>query len=385
MHADADADAEIFRLRALVRDLIALSAIPAAWSGREPRAVAAGLADTLIGLLEVDFAFVRLRDPTAANAVEVTRGNAWQAFPQWLERHLARNGQLSGKEIIPDVGDGEEPCCGVAIPIGVNSEGGVLAVASHRSDFPSEVDQLLLSLAANHAATANAIARAELVASRARIVAAADEARRKIERNLHDGTQQRLIALNLQLQAVRATVPAEQWQLRTQLERIEHEILAVFEDIRGLSQGLYPALLAEAGLGSAVKALARRSPIPVDFQFDIGRRPPKAIEIAAYYVVSEALTNAAKHSGATRIDITLATSADRLHVSIQDNGVGGVDPGKGTGLIGLTDRVESLGGQLALEAPHGHGTRITVDVPLASFQAEDTRAIGVATETRLGD
>src|SRR5207244_1905432 len=137
-------------------------------------------------------------------------------------------------------GGGPEPCRGVVIPIGVNAEGGMLAAACDRTDFPSEVDQLLLSLAATHAATANAIARANLIASRARIVAAADEARHKIERNLHDGTQQRLIALSLDLQAVRATIPAVQRQLRTQLERIEHELVAVFEDIRELSHGLHP-------------------------------------------------------------------------------------------------------------------------------------------------
>jgi signal transduction histidine kinase len=365
-----DTDAEILRLRTALRDVVALSAIPAAWSGREPPAVAAGLADALIGLLELDFAFVRLRDPGGAGAVDVTRGNAWKTFPEWLERHLVPSGQLSGKEIIPDVGDGVEPCRGFVIPIGVNAEGGVLAAACDRADFPSEVDQLLLSLAATHAATANAIARADLIASRARIVVAADEARHKIERNLHDGTQQRLIALSLDLQAVRTTIPAQQWQLRAQLERIEHDLVAVFEDIRDLSQGLHPAVLAEVGLGSALKALARRSPIPVDLHLGINQRPPKPVEIAAYYVVSEALTNAAKHSRATRITITLATTADRLHATIQDNGVGGVDPHKGSGLIGLTDRVEALGGQLTVETPHGRGTRITVELPFPAAQTE---------------
>src|SRR3954452_7346429 len=213
--------------RSVLRDLVALSTIPAAWVGREPPAVAAGLADTLIGLLELDFAFVRLCDPSGAGAVDVTRGNAWKSFPEWLERHVAASGRASGKEIIPDVGSGVEPRRGVVIPIGVNADGGVVAAACDRTNFPTEIDQLLLSLAANHAATAFQSARlvyerrraeeklrkarnelevkvaertaelrrseAYLAASRARIVAAADEERRRVVRDLHDGAQQRLV------------------------------------------------------------------------------------------------------------------------------------------------------------------------------------------------
>jgi signal transduction histidine kinase/PAS domain-containing protein len=154
-----DTDVEILRLRAGLRDLVALSTIPAAWVGREPRDVAAGLADALIGVLQVDFASVRLSDPGGGGAVEVVRGDAWTTFPAWLERHLATSGRLSGREIIADIGDGDEPYRGVAIPIGVDAEGGVVAAASARSDFPTEIDQLLLSLAANHAATAFQAAR----------------------------------------------------------------------------------------------------------------------------------------------------------------------------------------------------------------------------------
>src|SRR3954447_2622714 len=119
-----DSDAEILGRRTVLRDLVALSTIPAAWVGRDPPAVAAGLADTLVGLLELDFAFVRLCDPSGAGAVDVTRGQAWRRFPEWLERHLGKSGRLSGKEIIRDVCGGGQPCRGVAIPIGVNADGG---------------------------------------------------------------------------------------------------------------------------------------------------------------------------------------------------------------------------------------------------------------------
>ncbi len=146
--------AEILRLRATVRDLLALSTIPEVWVGREPPAIAADLADLLIESLELDFAFVRLRDPTGCQVVEVMRGNSWKAFPQWLQQHLAVSGQISRKEIVTNAGGVEESCCGIVIPIGVNSERGLVAAASGRPDFPNQIDQQLLSVAANNAATA---------------------------------------------------------------------------------------------------------------------------------------------------------------------------------------------------------------------------------------
>jgi len=146
----SDTDAEIAALRTVLRDLVALSALPAAWAGREPAAVADGLADTLIELLQLEFVFVRLCVPGAAGAVDVTRGKVWNKFPEWLERHLAGGDRLSGMEIIPNVGSGAGPCRGAVIPIGVGAEGGVVAAACCRIGFPAEIDELLLCLAANH-------------------------------------------------------------------------------------------------------------------------------------------------------------------------------------------------------------------------------------------
>jgi hypothetical protein len=142
-----DTDAEVRVLRTVLRDLVALSAIPAALAGREPAAVAAGLADVLIELLQLEFVFVRLCVPSAADAVDVMRGTAWKTFPAWLESRLAESGRLSGIEIIPDVDGGPGTCRGVAIPIGVNAEGGVVIAACGRIGFPTEIDQLLLGLA----------------------------------------------------------------------------------------------------------------------------------------------------------------------------------------------------------------------------------------------
>ena len=146
--------AEIHSLRATVRDLLALSTIPETWVGREPPAIAADLADLLIGSLELDFAFVRLCDSTGGQVVEVTRGNSWKAFPEWLQQHLAEFGQVCRKEIVTKISGVEESCCGIVIPIGVNSERGLVAAASDRPGFPDQIDQQLLSVAANNAATA---------------------------------------------------------------------------------------------------------------------------------------------------------------------------------------------------------------------------------------
>jgi PAS domain S-box-containing protein len=181
-----DPHAEIPRLRTALRDLVALSTIPAAWVGREPPAIVAGLADVLVGSLHLDFAFVRLCDPNGGAAVEVTRGTAWKAFPEWLQHHLAVFGQFSRKEIIPDVGGGMERCRGLLIPIGVNAEGGLVAAACDRTDFPTEIDQLLFSVAANHAATAFQSAR--LIHERRRAEEELRQARDELEMKVAERT-----------------------------------------------------------------------------------------------------------------------------------------------------------------------------------------------------
>jgi PAS domain S-box-containing protein len=214
-------------------------------------------------------------------------------------------------------------------------------------------------------AISNATTRSELIASRARIVAASDEARRRIERDLHDGAQQRLVALGLDLQAVQMSIPGERQEGRSGLERVQREIEAVLETIRELSRGLHPALLAQGGLGPSLKALARKSPIPVNLDVDVETRPPESIETAAYYVVSEALTNAAKHSEASVISAAVATVDNVLRATVEDDGIGGAEASAGSGLVGLIDRVEALGGRFALDSPVNEGTKISIELPLA--------------------
>ena len=188
MHVESDA--EVHRLRAVLRDLVVLSAIPALWIGSDPPLVATGLADTLMDWLQLDFAFVRLSDPGGAAAVEVTRGSAWTAFPEWLQGHLAASAPLPRKEILPDVGDSERRR-GFAVPVGVNGEGGVVAAASQRSDFPTPMDELLLSLAANHAAAAFQSAR--LIYERKRAEEELRRARNDLEAKRRDAPQRRLL------------------------------------------------------------------------------------------------------------------------------------------------------------------------------------------------
>jgi len=152
-------EADAPRLRRALRDLVALSTVPAVWVGREPPAIAAGLADVLVNSLHLDFAFVRLCDPNGGAAVEIARGSAWPAFLEWLQYHLAVNGRLSRSEIVRDIGSGAQRCRGIVIPVGINAEGGLVAAACNHTDFPTEIDQLLLSVAANHGATAFRTAR----------------------------------------------------------------------------------------------------------------------------------------------------------------------------------------------------------------------------------
>jgi signal transduction histidine kinase len=212
----------------------------------------------------------------------------------------------------------------------------------------------------------NAQLYAELTASRARIVATADQTRRRIERDLHDGAQQRLVALVLQLRAARAAVPPALSELAAELEQIEADLAAALDELREIARGIHPAILAEGGLRPALKTLAGRSPIPVDLQLQTDERLPEPVEVNAYYVVAEALTNAARHARASSVRVEVSTTAGVLRVAVQDDGAGGADPTRGTGLTGLRDRVEALGGRIVLASPPGAGTSLRVEFPLAT-------------------
>jgi signal transduction histidine kinase len=556
-----DADAETVGLRSALRDLVALSAMSALWVSTEPAPVAAGLAEVLTGLLRLDFVFVQLRVPGVTGAVEVTRGTAWRTFPEWLESHLTENGGLSGKEIVPDVDGDAGQCRGVVIPIGVDAEGGVIGAACASDKFPTAFDQLLLSVASNHAAAAFQSARlkehraqmwflesldridraiqgtsglnglmgdvldvvlatfrcdrawlvypcdpdafrpgapgihhrvrverarpeyagardadagipnapeianvsrialasdsplrfdpesdhvlpaqlterfrvksmivtavvpkvdkpylfglhqcssprvwtlqeerlfheigrrladaldtqlmfrnlrdserkleqsrAELAASRARIVTAADNTRRRIERDLHDGVQQRLVSLLLAQRTAQAMVPVElEDELQRQLSDVADGLAGALDELQEISHGIHPAILSQGGLAHALKTLARRSALPVELDVRTETRLPEPVEVAAYYVVSEALTNTAKHARASVVRVAVDVRHGVLELSIRDDGCGGADPARGSGLIGLTDRVDALGGTIEVTSPAGRGTTLHLRLPL---------------------
>jgi signal transduction histidine kinase len=215
-------------------------------------------------------------------------------------------------------------------------------------------------------AIANAEAHAELMASRARIVATADETRRRIERDLHDGAQQRLVSLALQLRSAQAAVPPELAELGAELDRVAAGLVGALEELREIAHGIHPAILAEYGLRSALRVLARRSPIPVDLQVRAEGRLPERVEVGAYYVVAEALTNAAKYAHASAITVAVEATGEVLRVAVRDDGAGGADFTSGTGLVGLKDRVEALGGRISLDSPRGAGTTLQVELPLTA-------------------
>ena len=216
----------------------------------------------------------------------------------------------------------------------------------------------------------NAQLYSELTASRARIVAASDQTRRQIERDLHDGAQQRLVSLILELGMAQADVSTEDHELRTQFGRFIEQARGALKELRDLSRGIHPAILTEGGLSHALRALTRRSPIPVSLDVLVRERLPEQVEFSAYYIAAEALTNAIKHSGASLITVTADVDEvdGALRVKVADDGVGGAGFSGGTGLLGLKDRVDALGGQVDLRSPRGQGTALCVVLPLPSAE-----------------
>ena len=213
-------------------------------------------------------------------------------------------------------------------------------------------------------AIANTESRAALAASRARIVAAADETRQRIERNLHDGIQQQLVSLMLELRMAQTTEPREAGELRADLTRMAQALTGVVEELREISHGIHPAILSTGGLGPALRALARRSAVPVELDLRAGRLPEQ-VEVAAYYAVSEALANAAKHAHASVVHVELHAHDAMVRVAIHDDGVGGADPARGSGLTGLSDRIEAVGGTFEVTSPASSGTMLLIEIPAA--------------------
>jgi signal transduction histidine kinase len=256
----------------------------------------------------------------------------------------------------------------VGVPVVVDGAlWGVMAVGSGETEpLPADLEDRLAKFTELLAtAIANAEGRAELDASRARIVATADATRRRIERDLHDGAQQQLVWLALSLRAAQATVPEELEQHRSELGRVVDGLTAALDDLREVALGIHPAGLSEDGLRPALKRLVARSPLRVNLDCRATGRFAEPVEVTAYYVVSESLTNAAKYADSPVADVAVAAEGGVLWVEVRDDGCGGADPAQGSGLLGLRDRVEAIGGTMRLSSPQGAGTSVCVELPLA--------------------
>jgi GAF domain-containing protein len=353
--------------------------------GLPPPEILASVAEEVHRVLDADWAAVHRLDADGVVTVVSSDGvmtpeipvDAREALgPESLVATVLRTGRSARIETYEDV-PGE--WARIARELGVRSavgapitvEGrpwGVMLAAWSRPDgvpgFDVE-DRMAKFTELVGTAIANAESRAELDSSRSRIVATADATRRRIERDLHDGAQQQLLSLALEIRAAQASVPQDLHEHREDLSRVAEGLMAVLDGLREIALGLHPAILAEGGLGPALKILANRSPIPVQLEVDVAGRLPEPVEVTAYYIVSEALTNAAKHAGASVVHVEVGVHGPMLRVAVRDDGGGGADPNDGSGLLGLKDRAEAIGGKMQFESRHGEGTSLTGELPLA--------------------
>jgi PAS domain S-box-containing protein len=255
---------------------------------------------------------------------------------------------------------------GAPIKLGGRLWGAVIVSTMEDQPFPPGSEQRIADFAELVAlALSNAEAREELAASRARIVEAGDAERRRLERNLHDGAQQRLVALSLSLRVSEHKLAAGDPGALELLRQARAELADALEELREIARGIHPAILTDHGLVPALEALADRAGLPVEIAATLDERLPEPVEVAGYFVVSEALTNVAKYAQASAVIVALARRNEILVVEVRDNGVGGASADEGSGLRGLTDRVEALGGHLYVRSPAGGGTTVRAEIPCA--------------------
>ena len=352
--------------------------------GVPPSQVLDAVAAEVVELLGADWAGVHRYDADGAVTVLASRGDIAREIevgsrmmldPESVSESVKRTGRSTWRETFDGV-PGESAALArklarrsaVGAPIVVEGRlwGVVIAAWGREGAWPVAAveDRMANFTELVAAAIANTESRAELDASRARIVAATDATRRRIERDLHDGAQQQLLSLALELRAAQAAMPPGLEEHRAELAHVAEGLTSVVDGLREIALGLHPAILAEGGLGPALKTLARRSAIPVELDVRVSRRLPEPVEVAAYYVVSEALTNAAKHAQAFTVRVAVEERAGTLHVAVRDDGRGGADPTRGSGLLGLKDRADAIGGTLSLESSLGAGTLLVVELPL---------------------
>jgi signal transduction histidine kinase len=295
------------------------------------------------------------------NGVSVAREVRHHGSPVRIDSYASASGTLAQEARAMGIRSS------VGCPVTVGGRlWGVIAASTRGDDpFPGNTEAQIGSFT-DLVATAveNAEARAELSASRVRIVNAADQTRRRIERDLHDGVQQRLVSLVLLVGSTHDMVPDGLDDLRERLQQVASGLTDASDEVREMARGIHPSILARGGLVPALKSLGRRCPVPVDLAVHAGGELPEPVQVSGYYVVSEALTNVVKHARASAVTVTVEHGDEVLRLTVRDDGVGGADFGRGTGLTGLKDRVEALGGRIFVDSPRAVGTTVRVDLPL---------------------
>ncbi|MDX6436117.1 MAG: hypothetical protein QOK34_951 [Gaiellaceae bacterium] len=350
--------------------------------GVPPAELFSAVADEVASLIATDSALVAHLDPDGAVTIlalagapigDLEEGERFQAEPPTAVAEVVRtrlpartedyeHAPPELKERIRSLGVRST----VATPIVVEGHlWGVIVAVSRGRRLPADTERRLMKFTELVAtAIANAESRSELAASRARIVAAADETRRRVERDLHDGVQQRLVSLALEVRAVQAALPPAVDEAQTELSHVVEGLTGALDELREISRGIHPAILSEGGLGPALRTLARRAPIPVALDVRVEDGLPDGVEVAAYYAVSEMITNTAKHAQASTVEIDVGCADRILHISVRDDGIGGADPARGSGLVGLRDRIETQGGTISVRSPQGEGTTVDIALPL---------------------
>ena len=371
------------RLQALLAEQAALRRVATMVAASTPAPALFGqVCEELGELLAVKSTdMIRFEDGRVATVVGSWTGNDTPAFPigeritvegESVTAKLFRSGRPERVDDYDEV-EGElaerlrafgiRSVVGAPIYVAGRLWGALMASSELANVFPARTEARIGSFAELvTAALANVDAREQLAASRARIVEAADAARRRIERDLHDGAQQRLVSLALSLRLLESNLEPDSTATR-ELAAARAELDAALEELRELARGIHPSILVDRGLEAALAALASRASAPVELDFDSCGDLPLSVQTTAYFVVAEALTNAAKHAGSDRIDVRVALAGDHTTIEVRDEGSGGVDPARGSGLSGLADRVSALGGTLEIESPAGVGTTVRARIP----------------------
>jgi signal transduction histidine kinase len=349
--------------------------------GAPPAELFAAVAEEMAALLGADSVFVGQLEPDGMLTIHATYGRGAllvtvgerQAIPPHTA--VATVVQTSRPSRVDDDGRAAPEAreflrrlgmrSNVVTPIVVDGRLWGVIGASSRTALSADGEKRMLNFTELVAtAIANAESRAELAASRARIVVAADETRRRVERDLHDGVQQRLVSLALEVRAAQAALPPGVTGVRTELSRVVEGLTGALDELREISRGIHPAILSEGGLAPALRTLARRAPLPVALDVSVDDTLSDGVEVAAYYAVSELVTNTTKHAQASTVDVDVAAADGLLRISVRDDGAGGADPARGSGLVGLRDRIEALGGTITVRSPKGEGTAVEVALPL---------------------